>query len=110
MSQTIVQWLRRVFDLAGRGACVTHTTLPSKERVRDALDRGERFRLVEPCDLPAEFQVRLLDVCRADPNLAGLWLAWLSSSGATPELFASLILDRPDEPAIRDFIKRADAL
>ena len=88
----------------------THTRLPATERAGDALDRGSELRLVEPSELSAEFRAKLLDVCRADSNVAGLWLSWLSSRDAAPELLAALLLDRSDERAIRDFIARADAL
>jgi hypothetical protein len=110
MTQVIVQWLRRALGLKGPSTCIAHTTLPAMERVRDALTRGASLRRVEPSDLSAEFQSKLLGVCRADPNVAGMWLGWMSSSGAEPELLASLILDRADEPAIRAFIERANAL
>jgi hypothetical protein len=88
----------------------TPTKLPATERFGDALARGSKFRSVEPSELGAGFRAKLLDVCRADSNVAGVWLAWLSSSDAAPELLATLVLDRPEERAIRDFIARADAL
>jgi len=88
----------------------THTKLPAMERIGDALDRGSELRLVEPSELAVEFRSKLLDVCRADSNVAGLWLVWLSSREAAPELLATLMVDRHDERAIRDFIARADAL
>src|SRR5262245_18476792 len=88
----------------------THTRLPATERLGDALHRGSEVRLVDPSELAAEFRAKLLDLCKADSNVAGLWLAWLSSGDGTRELLANLVLDRSDERTIRDFIARADAL
>ena len=110
MSNKIVQLLQRLLGLAGPSASVAHRTLPAKELLGDALDRGARVRMVEPSELSAEFEGGLLDVCSGDTNVEGLWLAWMTSGGDTPELLAILVLARPDELSIRDFIKRADAL
>ena len=88
----------------------TQTRLPATERLGDALARGSKVRLADPSELPPEFRAKLLDLCTADSNVAGLWLAWLSSSDGAQELVAILALDRSDERTIRNFIARAEAL
>ncbi len=110
MREVIVHWLRRVLGVTNTRRRVEHTGLPTEECFRDAFKRGARLHRLGPSDLPEEFKARLLEVCRADPNVAGLWLSWISSSSVRPELAAGLLLDRPDESAIRYFIERADAI
>ena len=84
--------------------------LPSSETFGEAFVRGRRLRLLEPIDLSSEFQAKLVRLCKADPNVAGVWLMWLASADAALEIVATLILDRTDELAMRDFIRRANAL
>ena len=75
------------------GRDATHTRLPAKKRVRDALDRGSELRWVDPSELAPEFRAKLLDVCTADSNVAGLWLVWLSSGDSAPELLPWCLTD-----------------
>jgi hypothetical protein len=87
------------------------TRLPVMETLQEAFKRGVRLRRFEPSELPGEFQARLFEVCRVDPNVAAMWLVWLlSPNGVSSELCASLVLNRRDESAIRDFVERANAL
>ena len=108
--------LSTVIDIADYGNMnwidqnATHTRLPATERLGDALARGSELRLADPSELPPEFRAKLFDLCTGDSNVAGLWLAWLSSGDGSKELVASVALDRSDERTIRDFIARADAL
>lgn len=110
MNLTIIQRLLRILGFAGPASRSIPETLPSTECFGDALKRGATLCPVEPSDLPSEFEVRLLDICKADSNVEGVWLMWMSTKGAPPEMLASLLLERPNEPAIRDFIRRANAL
>lgn len=89
---------------------VAPAPLPATETIGQAITRGSRISKVEPHDLSEGFTARLVDVCRADPNIVSMSLMWMSSDGAEPELFAALLFDRPSEYAAREFIGRADAL
>lgn len=108
----IGKWLRRIFGpgSADQDARVVNTTARATESFRDAFDRGARLHPLDPSELPPEFQAKLVDICKSDSNVAGLWLLWLRSGDAAPEIFASLLLERPDQLTVRDFIRRADAL
>ncbi len=86
------------------------TARPAVETIGDMLDRGVGVRPLAPSDLSDEFQVKLLALCAANPNIADLWLAWTQAPDGTPELLASLRLDRPNERTVFGFMHQADAL
>jgi hypothetical protein len=86
------------------------TRRPPSETVADLLRRGGRVRLLDESELSADLQSRLWGLCRADSNIVGLWLAWITWTNEPPELLANLVVDRVDERTMADFIARADAL
>lgn len=83
---------------------------PAAERVGDLIRRGGGMRPFELTDVPADYLERLRAVCRADPNIRALWLAWITSVDEADELLTVLQLDHRDESWVRRFITHVDAL
>lgn len=65
-----------------------------------------RFGEVELTELSREFQDQLTQACTVDANILRVWIFWIYSGKAQPELLAVLKLDRPDDEAIHNFLRR----
>jgi hypothetical protein len=115
------QWLRYFLGLTEPTPQASHTspkqetirygfTSPKEETIRDAYDRGARFQEFQRSDLDPEFAARFLALCKADQNIEGLSLAWMTEKDLPRELFAALQVDRPDEHLVNKFVDRANAL
>ena len=101
-------WLPRFLGWAKRRGLETSFGTAGHERLRDVRDL--RLREVEPADLSVDFQAKLKGVCAVDSNIVGVWVTWMSSGDAPPELLAVLLLDRYDEESVDRFVQRANAL
>jgi len=102
-----MSWLRQLF---GGSNSEVPGDQPARETVRHLIARGGSVRPFELNDVSPQYRDALMAVCRANTEVAALWLGWVSVPNGPDELLLNLRLDSVSETAIRAFMAGVNAL
>jgi hypothetical protein len=105
----IWMWLRKLLNMEGESPPPILAPGTSIQRLGDHLMDLELSE-VDESELTADFRRNLMDCCAADPNIAAMWILWMSIGEAEPELLTLLSLKRLDGTSISTFLQCTSAL
>lgn len=103
-------WLRKLLGLEEVKSQGQQANSGSPESIGDVLKHGGAVCSFHPNELSAEYKLKLLEVCRANPLIIGVWLAWLKSENEETSLLGSMVVEQIDERSFNCFVDQVNAL